>query len=515
MAGVSEEKDVIRVIAEDESLDAAEVFLRRQNLNDDYLRVLLEDKQLTKRVLRKVDCIMIPLVAGTYMMHYLDKMALSYAAVFDLFPSTGITQVQYAWFGSIFYFAYLAAEYPFVWLAQKTRMAKVISGCVLAWGTVMMITAACESFSGLAACRFFLGVFEAPTTTCFMMMIAMWYTREEQPFRNGIMLSCSSVGMMLAGVLNLAVGKITIIPVWKAVYLVSGGMTIVWGLVLLIFLPDDVISAKHFTLEEKALLIARGRLARTGILNKTVKLYQVREALIDPQVWLLAVLMLLNEVVNGGLSSFGKLILKDVAKDSLRTVALGIPSGLFGISWILSGTWLASRLPNFRTHLMALYNIPTILGISLLWKLDRAKHEVGLLFAYYIVTGYIITLFLGMQMPATNLGGYTKRTTGSVVVFMSYCVGNILGPHAFRGDEAPVYPTGCKVIIACSIGQIAIIYALRLLLMRRNNERDRQAVELGLSEDEEDKLKDRTDFEVRHGDIDAEHSTNTTLESSL
>ena len=312
------------------------------------------------------------------------------------------------------------------------------------------------------------------------------------------MLSCSSVGMMVAGVLNLAIGRITIIPVWKAVFLVNGGMTIVWGLLLLIFLPDDVISAKRFTLEEKALLIARGRLARTGILNKTVRLYQVKEAFKDPQVWLLAVLMFLNEVVNGGLSNFGKLILKDVTKDPFRTVALGIPAGVFGISWILSGTWLASKLPNFRTHVMALYNIPTIIGISLLWKLDRTKHEIGLLFAYYIVTGYIVTLFLGMQMPATNLGGYTKRTTGSVIVFMSYCIGNIIGPHAFRGEEAPLYPTGCKVIIACCIGQIILAYALRLLLTRRNKERDRQATEIGLSEEIVDTLKDRTDFEVCH-----------------
>ncbi|EON96208.1 putative mfs protein [Phaeoacremonium minimum UCRPA7] len=437
-------------------------------------------RELTKRVLRKVDWILIPLVAGTYMLHFVDKMALSYAAVFDLFPSTGITQVQYAWFGSIFYFAYMAAEYPLVWLAQKTRMAKVIAGCVLGWGAVMMLTVACDSFVGMAACRFFLGVFEAPTTTCFMMMVAM------------------CVGMMLAGVLNLAIGRITIIPVWKAVFLVNGGMTIVWGLLLLIFLPDDVISAKRFTLEEKALLIARGRLARTGILNKTVRLYQVKEAFKDPQVWLLAVLMFLNEVVNGGLSNFGKLILKDVTKDPFRTVALGIPAGVFGISWILSGTWLASKLPNFRTHVMALYNIPTIIGISLLWKLDRTKHEIGLLFAYYIVTGYIVTLFLGMQMPATNLGGYTKRTTGSVIVFMSYCIGNILGPHAFRGEEAPLYPTGCKVIIACCIGQIILAYALRLLLTRRNKERDRQATEIGLSEEIVDTLKDRTDFENPH-----------------
>ena len=177
MARDSEPKDpeVVQALVTEESLDAAEVFLRHQNISDEYLQALLADKALTRRVRRKVDWILIPLIAGTYMMHFVDKMALSYAAVFDLFSSTGIRPTQYAWFGSIFYFAYILAEYPLVWLAQKTRMGKVVSGCVVAWGVVMLLTAACDAFAGLAACRFLLGMFEAPTMTCFMLTVAMWW----------------------------------------------------------------------------------------------------------------------------------------------------------------------------------------------------------------------------------------------------------------------------------------------------------------------------------------------------
>jgi hypothetical protein len=157
-----------------EILDATEVFLREHNFSDEYLHELLEDKERNRRLVRKIDLVVLPLLAGTYVLQYIDKQAMSYAAVFDLFTSTGITQDQYSWFASIFYFAYLGAEYPWVYLAQKTRMGMVVAGCVLAWGSVLMITAACTGFGGLAACRFFLGVFEAPITTCFMMMVSMW-----------------------------------------------------------------------------------------------------------------------------------------------------------------------------------------------------------------------------------------------------------------------------------------------------------------------------------------------------
>lgn len=163
-------------IAEGETidLDETEKFLREHNFSNEYLDELLSDTASQRRLVKKVDLVVLPLLAVTYVLQYIDKQAMSYAAVFDLFTSTGITQDQYSWFASIFYFAYLVAEYPWVFTAQKWRMGKVVGGCVLSWGSVLMLTALCHNFSGLAACRFLLGWFEAPITTCFMMMVSMW-----------------------------------------------------------------------------------------------------------------------------------------------------------------------------------------------------------------------------------------------------------------------------------------------------------------------------------------------------
>lgn len=177
-------------------LDATEMFLRQHNFTNEYLEELMSDTALNERLIRKVDMILLPLLVGTYLLQYIDKSTMAYSAVFDLFTDTGISSEQYSWFASIFYFGYILAEYPWLFLAQKTRMAKVIAGCVLAWGSVLMLTAAGHNFGGLAACRFFLGVFEAPITTCFMMIVSMWYTREKQPFRAGIFYCANGIGSM-------------------------------------------------------------------------------------------------------------------------------------------------------------------------------------------------------------------------------------------------------------------------------------------------------------------------------
>ncbi|KAH6680880.1 MFS transporter [Halenospora varia] len=486
-------------VGEISSLDEGDIFLRNNNFTSEYIQELLSDKDLNKRLLRKVDLIILPMLAGTYVLQYIDKSALAYSAVFDLFTDTDINQNQYSWLASIFYFAYLAAEYPWSYLAQKTKMAKVVAGCVVSWGIVLMATAACNNFAGLSVCRFLLGVFEAPITPCFMMIISMWYTRQEQPFRAGVFYSCNGVGSMLGGLVSFGIGQINSFPVWRAIFLICGGVTIAWGVLIFFILPDDVISAKRFSPEEKAILIGRGKLGRTGILNRNIKWYQIKEALLDPQVLLLALFMLLNEVMNGGIASFGKLIIKGLVTKPLLTTVLGIPQGAFQVFWILTGTWMASRFRNFRTIIMAVYLIPTILGILLIWKLDRKHHLYGVLFGYYMVGSYVCSLVLALQMPSTNLGGYTKRTTGVAVVFMAYCAGNIIGPHAFLAKESPTYPTGCITILSCSATQVVISMALRMLLIRRNKIRDAADAANGLIESQDDALEevghDLTDFE--------------------
>lgn len=303
---------------------------------------------------------------------------------------------------------------------------------------------------------------------------------------------------MIGGILSYGIGQIANFPVWKAVFLLCGGVTILWGVVLGIFLPDDILTAKRFSLEERALLIARGRLARTGILNKTIKWGQIWEAFKDPQVWLLTLYMLLNETINGGIANFGKLIIKGLVTDPLLTTALGIPQGAFQVVWILSGTWAASHFKNARTIVMGSYLTITIVGICLIWQLDRATyaHKIGILLGYYMSGAYVTGLVLALQMPSTNLGGYTKRTASTALVFLAYCAGNIIGPHAFLAEEAPLYQTGCTLIIACAVAQMCIAVGLRMLLIARNKKRDAAAV--GLGQEDVNDGADLTDFENPH-----------------
>jgi hypothetical protein len=79
-------------------------------------------------------------------------------------------------------------------------------------------------------------------------------------------------------------------------------LTIIWGIALFFLLPDNIMTARFFSTEEKALLVARSQTNRTGVYNPKIKMSQVKEALMDGQVWLLFLFVLCNEGINGGMT---------------------------------------------------------------------------------------------------------------------------------------------------------------------------------------------------------------------
>ncbi|GAB7365186.1 hypothetical protein MBLNU230_g6272t1 [Neophaeotheca triangularis] len=484
------------------STDKAEQFLQEHGFSHAYLNEALQDELAMKKLRRRVDWTLMPLLCGTYMLQYIDKQALSYSAVFDLFETTGTTSYEYSWLASIFYFGYLFFEWPASYLAQHFPTGRVISIFVIAWGCIMLITAACHNFMGLAITRFLLGCCESLVTPTFMMIVGQFYTRREQPARAGLFYCFNGVGSSVGGILFYCVGFSKGLAVWRAIYIICGGCTVCWGILLLLRLPNNIMSAKQFNHDEKARLIARSRQNQTGVYNPKIKWYQIKEALTDPQIWLLFWFTLLNETVNGGIANFGKLVVKGIANDdSLLTTLYGIPQGAFQVVFVFSGPFLASRFHNIRTYVMALYLCPTIIGLSMLWKMDYDAAGNGMLLAYYIVASYVASLVLALQLPATNVGGYTKRVTATAFVFLGYCAGNIIGPHAWLAEEAPTYSTGASVCLACAIGQVVLSFVLRALLTYRNKKRDGEAGEqrartgeLG-EEAESDAIQDLTDFE--------------------
>lgn len=120
-----------------------------------------------KRVLRKIDLVILPILLSVYFLQSLDKTTLSYASVFGLIEDANLdpNSQQYSWLGSIVYIAQLVMQPIVAVLLVKLRMGKFMGVMVFTWGCILCGMTGAKDFAGLMATRFLLGAFEAAVGT--------------------------------------------------------------------------------------------------------------------------------------------------------------------------------------------------------------------------------------------------------------------------------------------------------------------------------------------------------------
>lgn len=112
-----------------------------------------------------------------------QTQTISYAGTYGIQDEIGLVGQQYSLLVSIFFIAYLAAEYPTNLLMQKFPTGKYLTVNFLLWGVVLSASSSCKSFATLAVARFFLGILESCINPGLILISSSWWTKEEQVFR--------------------------------------------------------------------------------------------------------------------------------------------------------------------------------------------------------------------------------------------------------------------------------------------------------------------------------------------
>lgn len=95
-----------------------------------------------------------------------------------------------------------------------------------------------------------------------------------------------------------------------------------------------------------------------------------------------------------------------------------------------------------------------------------------------------------------NSSGHSKKLTMNAVFFLSYCIGNLIGPQLFQADDAPAYSHGYTGMLACEVVAIVSILGYGLLCFLENRRRDR-VYGKGVGEQGEEAFSDLTDMEKK------------------
>ncbi|KAK7946070.1 uncharacterized protein PG986_010391 [Apiospora aurea] len=425
-----------------------------------------------KRVLRKIDCTVLPMMCIVFLLQYLDKQSLSYASVFGLITDLNMTSTQYSWCSSIFYVGQLVAEYPFIYLMSRLHLTKFVGATIVIWGIICMYLAAPQDFAAFAAVRFLLGFTEGAVSPSFVTMTAIWYRKHEHATRTALWVSMNGVAQVLGCLLMYGIGRTTSgssLQPWRTLFLVCGALTAAAGVAFYLLMPGGPKGCWFLTPREKEVLSLRMAQDREGGDKTSFSVPQLREALFDPKAWFVFAFGVLVTMQSPVLT-FASLVINTIGYDKFQTMLYTAPSGAAQVLllWIgVAGCWL---FPNNRTLVVLALIIPPFIGNVLLLKLSLDSGW-GMIVSSWLASCITAVMSPLLSLAASNVKGNTKRSVVNAMFFIGYCAGCIGAPQLWT--EKPRYFNGVVAGIVAWCLLFVVVSCYRLVCVRENAARDK------------------------------------------
>lgn len=220
---------------------------------------------------------------------------------------------------------------------------------------------------------------------------------------------------------------------------------------------------------EKITLLHHVKKNQTGIENAHFQPRQLFEALTDAQMWLACVIIALQLVGGGVITTYSAQLIKNFGFSPKNAALLNMPSGVVNcISTLVCG--LGSRFFGHRWAWVASLTLVSVIGACLLAFLPTSN-KAGLLVSIYLVNAIPGTTPVVFQWLMCNTAGHTKRAFGSAALSAAFAIGNIIGPQTFRARQAPHYESA-KVALVCTwCAAVGVTLALACLYALQNKRR--------------------------------------------
>ncbi|SCU82851.1 LADA_0C08306g1_1 [Lachancea dasiensis] len=464
---------------------------------DDAMRLALEAPKIVvtpeedRRLVRKIDLYMFPLLCLLYAIQFMDKISNGSAAVMGLREDLHMHGDQYSWVGSAFYFGYLFFNMgPGQFIFQKSRwLAKTLAGFVIVWGMLLALhSVPSVNYSSFIALRVLLGCAESMVTPTFTVITSQYWKKEEQFMRVCLWFGFNGLGGVWANALayGLYIRQDSYsIDAWRVLFIITGLITIVVGVAIFFHIPDDPSKAWFLSEREKFMVIERIRSNQQGFGNHNIKWYQVKEAFTDVRTWLYFAFSVGSNIPNGGLTNFMNILIKsDFGYDTAQSLLMTMPTGavelvacpLFGY---LSVVCAKKKVPflQYRLAWGIIAALISVLGTCLLaFAHDSPKARLAGAYLLYVAPVAFICV---LSIISSNTIGFSKKWSVSSINLVSYAASNLAGPQTFIPSQAPGY-TGAKIaMLVCYAATVVVLVALFVINYRENKRRDKIQAERG------------------------------------
>ncbi len=317
---------------------------------------------IEKRTMRKVYLRLLPFCFILYLICYLDRANIGFAAL-TMNKDLGLSSYVYGLGAGAFFWGYFLLEVPSNLILEKVGARKWIARIMVSWGIVSAGFAFVEGPTSFFVLRFLLGLTEAGFFPGMILYFTYWFPPYHRarviagfmaaiPVAIGLGAPASTALLSLNGVMGLAG--------WKWLFLCEAVPALIFGVWTWFYLTDRPEQATWLTTEERAWLASVMETERTLVARE--KPVSVWKSLVDVRVLALGAIHFAQAGVSVGMAVFVTLIVKQLGFSNMETGWLTAVPFLFGTAGILIWGGISDRMNERKWNLTASL---TCMGIGL------------------------------------------------------------------------------------------------------------------------------------------------------
>ncbi|KAI8258563.1 putative transporter [Colletotrichum sp. SAR 10_98] len=251
-------------------------------------------------------------------------------------------------------------------VVTRVRPSWWMGSCMAVWAVISGLTAVSKDYTGLLLTRFFLGITEAPYYPGALYVLATFYTRKELATRISILYTGNILATAFAGLIALGIFQMhgmAGISGWRWLFIIQGVVTLIIAIIAFFILPDEPLTTRWLTPEER--ILANERILRDTVGNtgQTTTWSGLIEAAKDPRVWLFTAMQHFHLGANG-FKNFFPTAVETLGFSETVTLVLTCPpyliAGIISIAW----SWSSGRF-NERTWHITIAKAIAVFGFVL------------------------------------------------------------------------------------------------------------------------------------------------------
>jgi ACS family tartrate transporter-like MFS transporter len=363
----------------------------------------------------KIALHLLPFLFLLYIVNYVDRTNLGFAAI-GMTRDLGFSDRVFGLGAGIFFASYMALQVPGALLVERWSARRVISGCMIAWGMLTVLTGLIQTPWQLYVARIVLGAAEAPFFPGVIVYLSHWFQTSDRAKATSNFMAAIPISFVIGSPIAGWIISHHWLGVsgWRWLFFIEGIPAVLLGVVTFFFLTDRPGEASWLRPDARTWIEEKLRTERAG-----TERVSARDALRSVPVLVLAAAYMLNNPASYVFMFWFPTMLKRMAGVSdMRLGLLGaIPFAACFIAMQLNG-WHSDRQRERKWHSAAPLFVATCGWIGLALG-PRSLGAAMVLFTMVALATSSISVFF--SIPTEIL----SRSAAAAAVGIISTMGNI------------------------------------------------------------------------------------------